>query len=266
VSTWDVAVLGGAVVERDDARATPWRDVRLDKLASPSARMLVAATTSALGGRVLDHADRVGVYVASGETGLDVTAFLPAAHVAWDEHPDDPDYARMGGRALRAIDPYYSLRSLANGPGSLLAMQLEATGPSLNLAHEAAGGAWALVAALDDLSARRCDVAVVGACDLPGIPTRRAIARQRQGRLPGDRAAVVVIGRADRLDTATVSLTVRWDATAATFEANACEPDVVAPLESVVRAGLASGWRSACEARMPTPTGRVLLTVVPVVR
>lgn len=202
------SVVGHAMVVRDDAAVVPWRDVRLDRFASTATRMVVRAVSRAWPARDLESPDTVGVYLATGETGLDVEAFLAAAHVAWDDAPDDPDFGRMGGRALRAIDPYFSLRTLANGPPALLATHLGARGPSVNVAQQPCGLAWALLAGLDDLRRGRCDVAVVGACDVPSVPTRQAVGRESRGVGAADEAGVLILRRTEGHRPA---WSVRWD-------------------------------------------------------
>lgn len=235
------AVLGAAYIERDDARAVPWADPRFDKFASVAARCLVSAAETAWPPPARDGDGLVGVYLASGETGLDVHAFLDAAHVAWDEHPDTPDYARMGGRALRAIDPYYSLRTLANGPAALLAMHLGATGPSVNFAQQPCSVAWALLSAIDDLRAQRCAVAVVAACDTPSIPTRQVLARRRGRVVPPDAAAVIVLGQPGGTGT---HWAVRWEPPGEREDVAETTGDrsVVEPLRTLVRRGEAAAW------------------------
>ena len=262
-----VQVVGAAAVVRDGATDVPWREARLDKFASASTRMLVSATASALAGAGATSSGLVGVYLATGETGLDVDAFLAAARVAWEAQPDDPDYRWMGGRALRAIDPYYSLRTLANGPAALLAMHLEATGPSLNVAHQRCGAAWALVAALDDLHRGRCDTAIVGACDEPSVPSRRAIARRRSTPRGRDGAAVLVLQRPGDGALPRVGVAVAWEVTSRRgAHAGDRAPDhdegVTGPLRVLVERGLAAAWAAPSVVAMDDADGgRAVVTV-----
>jgi 3-oxoacyl-(acyl-carrier-protein) synthase len=268
-------VVGAAAIARDDARDVPWADVRHDKLASVTARGLVCAAEAAWPAAARAGAGCIGVYVATGETGLDVHAFLDAAHVAWDEHPDDPDYGRMGGRALRAIDPYYSLRTLANGPAALLAMHLAATGPSLTVAQQRIGVAWVLLAALDDLRVGRCEVAVVGACDVPSIPTRRVIARRRGELVATDAAAVIVLRQDDGESGLAPGLargaraagagtwSVRWDAVVGgrSEPRRPCDGSVVDAMQALVECGAARGWAGPFEVEIADDAGRAVIAV-----
>ncbi len=276
-----VQVVGAAALVRDDARDVPWREERLDKFASVSTRMLVSATASALAGTTMTSTfGLIGVYLSTGETGLDVDAFLVAARVAWDEHADDPDYRWMGGRALRAIDPYYSLRTLANGPAALLAMQLEAIGPSLNVAHQRCGTAWALVAALDDLRRGRCDTAIVGACDQPSVPSRRAVARRRSAPQGRDGAAVLVLQRPGDDALPRVQMAVAWEAASppagfavagaavsrrgatASPLAEGADDGVTTPLRLLLERGLAANWTTSYVVAMEDGAGgRAVVTV-----
>ncbi|MGE3841010.1 MAG: beta-ketoacyl synthase N-terminal-like domain-containing protein, partial [Vicinamibacterales bacterium] len=59
--------------------------------------------------------DRIALYTATGQTGLDEEEFYPALSAAWAGQVDC-DYGRVGGRAARLVDPHFSLRTLSNGP------------------------------------------------------------------------------------------------------------------------------------------------------
>lgn len=255
-------VVGHAMVVRDDAAVVSWRDARLDRFASVATRMVVRAVARAWPARDSENPDRVGVYLATGETGLDVEAFLAAAHVAWDDTPDDPDFGRMGGRALRAIDPYFSLRTLANGPSALLATHLGARGPSVNVAQQACGVAWALLAGLDDLRQGRCDVAVVGACDVPSVPTRQATRRDGHDIGAADEAGVLILRRTTGHGPA---WSVRWDGggRAARGSERPAEGTVSDPLRRLLRRWDECGdGRASFEVSMDAGGGGCAVVVV----
>jgi 3-oxoacyl-[acyl-carrier-protein] synthase II len=161
-------------------------------------------------------AGRVGVAAATGETGLDYATFFGALDLAWAglDAGDALDVASLGGPAARLVDPYFSLRTLANGLPALLCLELGARGPSHNLVHGATAGMHAVEAALDDLEDGRVDLAVVvGADALTGLPAWLAYEAagrlshapppsacrpfdcDRDGFAPGEAAAALVLER-----------------------------------------------------------------------
>jgi 3-oxoacyl-[acyl-carrier-protein] synthase II len=138
------------------------------KFMSRSSRFAVRAAREAIAGsRVdLDRVDpgRIGLYTGSGETGLDSHEFLGALGAAWRDG-GDRDFGALGGRPSKAIDPFFLLRTLSNGGLGLLAMELQARGPSHNFVQSEVASAQALAAACRDLEDGRCDVAVAGGHD-----------------------------------------------------------------------------------------------------
>ena len=94
------AVLGAAYIERDDARAVPWADPRFEKFSSAAARCLVSAAEAAWPPPARDGDGLVGVYLASGETGLDVHAFAvgpPMGHRPGHRVDAGTQVTRRGG-------------------------------------------------------------------------------------------------------------------------------------------------------------------------
>lgn len=178
------------------------RTPKLEKYLSEPVRALLAAARGALDGAAVEAApERIGIYVGMGHTSLDCDEFLPALSAAWRDEPGE--FGAVGGAPLRLIDPYFSLRTLANGAAAFLAMEHGARGPSVVIAQSATAAAWALQAALDDLSDSRCDVAIVAAADRLTDPTT-IVARERAGLLDGEDApvlgegaAAVVLGRGE---------------------------------------------------------------------
>jgi 3-oxoacyl-[acyl-carrier-protein] synthase II len=159
--------------------------------------------------------DRVGVYVASGHTGLDAEEFFPALDAAW-EGGGALDYAPLGGRAARLVDPYFALRTLANAGPAFLASLAGATGPSTNHVQGEAAAAAALIEAAFDLAEGRIDRAIVGAHDSLVTPSSylsyerhallagggeaarpRPFDASRDGTVLGEAAAVLLLERED---------------------------------------------------------------------
>jgi 3-oxoacyl-[acyl-carrier-protein] synthase II len=122
-----------------------------------------AADSSGLDWNTLDK-DRIGLFTASGQTGLEYHTFFPALAVAWEDgRPRDFKY--LGRREARLIDRYFSLRTLANGGLAVLSMELEARGPASNHVHGDTAFVRALGCACRDLLDGRCDIAVAGGYD-----------------------------------------------------------------------------------------------------
>jgi 3-oxoacyl-[acyl-carrier-protein] synthase II len=113
---------------------------------------------------------RLAIYTASGQTGLDYKEFSRALEVAWG-HDREPDFRHVGGMPTKLIDPYFSLRTLANGGMGLLSAEFGAKGPSNNFVHSDNAPALALQAAYWDLAEGRCDAAIVGGFDSLIYPT-----------------------------------------------------------------------------------------------
>jgi 3-oxoacyl-[acyl-carrier-protein] synthase II len=200
--------------------AVAWRRPKLVKFMGRATLCgaLAAREALAMAGVALPVADaaRVGVSAATGDTGLDYATFFPALDAAWDAVSADGalDVSRLGGRASRLVDPYFSLRTLANGLPALLCQELGAQGPSHNFVQGATAGVHAVEAALDDLEDGRVDLAVVvGADALTGLPgwlareaggpltragavgVRGPFDRDRDGFAPGEAAAALVLER-----------------------------------------------------------------------
>jgi 3-oxoacyl-[acyl-carrier-protein] synthase II len=197
-------------------------ELRVGKLVKFAGRSVVCglhAVQEAVGTARLAEAGvdpmRLAVHTASGQTGLDVEEFFPALGVAWAGDPS-LDVGALGGRPSRLVDPYFSLRTLANGGLALVAAEIGAHGPSANHVHADTAGARALRAAYLDLSEGRADAAVVAAFDslahvsawlawdrrglLSRLPAPRAVRpfdAGRDGLVLGEGAAALVLERAE---------------------------------------------------------------------
>jgi 3-oxoacyl-(acyl-carrier-protein) synthase len=109
-------------------------------------------------------ASRIALHLGSGETGLEHEEYYGGLAVAWDGR-EPGNYKYLGARASRLIDPYFSLRTLANAGAGMLSMQFGIHGPSSNFVQGELAGVQALQASINDLSDHRCDVALTGAYD-----------------------------------------------------------------------------------------------------
>lgn len=104
--------------------------------------------------------ERTGVYVGSGQTGLEYDEFFKALTVAW-EAGREQDFKFLGGMPTRLIDRYFSLRTLANAGVGAISTEFSARGPSNNYVQGEIAPAVALSNACFDLTEQRCDAAIV---------------------------------------------------------------------------------------------------------
>jgi 3-oxoacyl-[acyl-carrier-protein] synthase II len=182
---WERAVRGASAIDRvrrfdpgDSSCATaevpPFvladrlRVPKNEKFMGTSVRLAMHAAHSAVAASQLDLAAvdpfRIALYTGSGQTGLDNAEFFGAYEIAWTGEVEK-DYANLGGRASRALDRFWSLRTLANAGVGLLATELAATGASDNFVQGDTASAVAVAAGARELADLRCDVAIVGGYD-----------------------------------------------------------------------------------------------------
>lgn len=144
------------------------KNPKSEKLMSRTTRLAMYAASDAIRGAGVDFEsmdrERVGLQVASGNTGIDYDEFLPAFQLAWRGEPE-ADFGKLGGRASKLVDAYFSLRSLSNAGVGLLAAEHDLRGPSNNFVQEGAASAWALATAAFDLQEGRADAVLAGGYD-----------------------------------------------------------------------------------------------------
>jgi 3-oxoacyl-(acyl-carrier-protein) synthase len=158
---------------------------------------------------------RIAVYTGSGQTGLEPSEFFAALEIAETGNPDST-YRKLGGRASRLLDRYWSLRTLSNAGLGLLAAEFAAQGPSSNFVQGETASAQALEAAYYDVIEGRSDVALAGGYDCLLTPSNylayqragmlssstperayRPFDRERDGLVLGEGAAFLVLERED---------------------------------------------------------------------
>jgi 3-oxoacyl-[acyl-carrier-protein] synthase II len=127
--------------------------------------------------------DRTGVYVASGQTGLEYDEFFKALTLAW-EGGREQDYKYLGGMPTKFIDRYFSLRTLSNAGVGAISTEFGARGPSNNYVQGETAAAVALYNASLDLEDKRCDAAIVCAYESLLVPST-FIAFRKMGLLSG---------------------------------------------------------------------------------
>lgn len=189
------------------------------KFLNRGAKHLMRAAQQALAAASADRSkfnpDRMAAYTGSGHVGPEPSEFFRAFTIA-KRADGTADWDQIGGRAARLIDPYFPLRSLSNSGVALLAMEVEARGPSNNFVHSDVSAAMALDAACLDLAEGRCDIAIVAGFDClltPGVylsfekkgllsvkPPEEALRpfdRDSDGLVLGEGAGAVVIERVE---------------------------------------------------------------------
>jgi 3-oxoacyl-(acyl-carrier-protein) synthase len=171
---------------------------------------------AAAGGLGAYEPHRVAIYTGSGQTGLEPSEFFAALEVA-ETGERESTYRKLGGRASRLVDRYWSLRTLSNAGLGLLAAEFAARGPSSNFVQGETASAHALDAAYYDLIEGRCDVALAGGYDCLLTPSTylayqragmlssstperayRPFDRERDGMVLGEGAAFVVMEREEQ--------------------------------------------------------------------
>lgn len=144
------------------------KNPKSEKLMSRSSRLAMFAASDAVLGSALDFdsmdRERVGLQVGSGNTGIDYDEFLPAFQLAWGED-SGADFGKLGGRASKLVDAYFSLRSLSNAGVGLLAAEHDLRGASNNFVQNSGASAWALATGAFDLQENRADAVLAGGYD-----------------------------------------------------------------------------------------------------
>lgn len=127
--------------------------------------------------------DRTGVYVASGQTGLEYDEFFKGLTLAW-EGGREQDYKYLGGMPSKFIDRYFSLRTLSNAGVGAISTEFGARGPSNNYVQGETAAAVAIYNASLDLEEGRCDAAIVCAYESLLVPST-FISFRKMGLLSG---------------------------------------------------------------------------------
>lgn len=144
------------------------KNPKSEKLMSRTSRLAMYAASDAVKGSAIDFdaidRERVALQVASGNTGIDYDEFLPAFQFAWSGETE-ADFGKLGGRASRLVDAYFSLRTLSNAGVGLLAAEHDLRGPSNNFVQDSGASGWALASAAFDLEEQRADAALAGGYD-----------------------------------------------------------------------------------------------------
>jgi 3-oxoacyl-[acyl-carrier-protein] synthase II len=115
--------------------------------------------------------EQLGIFIGAGNTCLEPAYFAGPLSFAWGDKNGDRDYKHLGGRPMRMIDRYFSLRTLANAGVGMLSNELQAQGPNANYVHSETASLMALQTAWYEIAEGRCTVAVAGGYDSLIQPT-----------------------------------------------------------------------------------------------
>ena len=156
---------------------------------------------------------RVGVYIGSGEPGAKADEFSPALDVSLNSL-SGLDYEAFGRDGIYRIDPYFLLKMLPNNLLCYISMQYNAQGPNSNVVMSGVAGAQAIGEGFKTIQDGYADVVIAGGYDsfletgvlqkygelglFPGRKPQsecifRPFDRNRDGFLPGEGAAVVIL-------------------------------------------------------------------------
>lgn len=114
--------------------------------------------------------ERIALFTASGQTNLEYSKFFKALELVWDTEEKMGRFEHLTRREARLVDRYFSLSTLSNGGLAILSMELGAKGSSSNHTHSDPTFALAMRAALDELAADRCRIALVCGYDSLLVP------------------------------------------------------------------------------------------------
>lgn len=227
---------------------TPLRFPKQAKYFSRSVSLAMKAAQEAVASsRIRDVApERFGVYLGSGQTGMDYHQFARILDAAWSGgHAGD--FGRISAYTQRLIDPYFSLRTLSNAAVFMLANEFGALGPGSNFVQSDTAGISALEAAWFDLVEDRTDAAIVGAHDSLLFPSviqslsgglcardfdsaSRPFDRNSSGLAPSEGAAMFIVER--RKDAVARRAAILADISSVDWSGHAASPETGRRMEA----------------------------------
>ncbi|MGD8568069.1 MAG: beta-ketoacyl synthase N-terminal-like domain-containing protein [Gammaproteobacteria bacterium] len=249
------------------------RSRMLRKVLPRSAAMCVAAAGQALRDANLEgdfqRLETCGLYVGSVQLDIEMESFLPAVHESMDAEGQF-DMSRFARRGMHLVDPLFLVKALPNAGLGGIAVEYQATGPNLNITNGPVSGLQAVAAAAAAIQRGEIQVAVAGgydsllqmenimahllagrlsASDVPPQQACRPFDENRQGYVPGEGAAFVVLESAAhaRQRSARVYGEVLGYAHTTAAESRTTDDGAVLGLEQAARASLDQGQCSAIE-------------------
>lgn len=161
---------------------------------------------------------RRAFYLASGDfTKVGYDFMFPALKDATDGTWQNIDCEKLNSAALNKVNPFYLLESLSNNLFSFLSAFFEFMGPNTSLASLSPCGGYALELASRSIKIDKADIALAVGCgnwitEIPlyeleslgilskctsGIHSFRPFNRQRDGFIPGEGGAALLLEAAD---------------------------------------------------------------------
>jgi len=161
---------------------------------------------------------RRAFYLASGDfTKVGYDFMFPALKDATDGTWKNIDFEKLNTSALNKVNPFFLLESLSNNLFSFLSAFFEFMGPNTSLASLSPCGGYALELAARSIKHDKADIALAVGCgnwitEIPlfeleslgilskctsGIHSFRPFNRQRDGFIPGEGGAAILLESAD---------------------------------------------------------------------
>jgi len=185
------------------------------KYTNRSSRFSLAAAAFARENARLGEADydpeNTGLYIGSGETGMEATDFFPALDVSYDHEKGEIDFKKYGEVGLVELDPFIGLTSLPNNGLCFLSIEHNIRGQNNNYIKSSVASGEAIGMAYKSIKWGYADVVFAGGYDslinffvylayekaglLPGNGDEiyRVYDRTWSGLIPGEGAGIVIL-------------------------------------------------------------------------
>ncbi len=155
--------------------------------------------------------ENTGLYIGSGETGLEATDFFPALDVSYDHEKGEIDFKKYGELGLVELDPFIGLTSLPNNGLCFLSIEHNIRGQNNNYIKSSVASGEAIGMAYKSIKWGYADVIFAGGYDslinffvylayekaglLPpkGEEIYRVYDRTWNGMIPGEGAGIVIL-------------------------------------------------------------------------
>lgn len=189
------------------------------KYTNRSSRFVMAAAAFAkeMAGLSEDNydPDNTGLYIGSGETGLEATDFFPALDVSFDREKGEIDFEKYGRDGLIELNPFIGLTSLPNNGLCFLSIEHNIRGQNNNYIKSSVASGEAIGMAYKSIKWGYADVIFAGGYDsllnffvylayekaglLPpkGEKIYRVYDNTRSGMIPGEGAGIVILEQLD---------------------------------------------------------------------
>lgn len=189
------------------------------KYTNRSSRFVLAAATFAKENARLSEEDydpgNTGLYIGSGETGMEATDFFPALEVSYDHEKGEIDFEKYGQDGLVELNPFIGLTSLPNNGLCFLSIEHNIRGQNNNYIKSSVASSEAVGMAYKSIKWGYADVIFAGGYDsllnffvylayekaglLPpkGEEIYRVYDKTFNGMIPGEGAGVVIIEELD---------------------------------------------------------------------